>query len=100
MWGDGSAYEVPCAELDALAEELVLMGCPIYAERVDLWDRFYGWHLTYRGHGGTVSVIWSRVSSGSEAGLLEAWDYDERNDPKGWLTAGEVLRMYPPEVRP
>ena len=63
----------------------------------DGWETV-GWQLVYPSGGGLVSVIWSGISYGSDLGLLEAWGYDHRHDPRGWLCAGDVLAMYPPEV--
>lgn len=92
---------VPCPEIDALAEELALRGLPFMAEHDALpcgRGTFETWHIIYGRAGGEVSVIWSSISSGHRYGLLEAWDLDERSDPRGFLTAGDVLNLYPPEV--
>lgn len=94
-------WDVPCPEIDAICEELVLRGVPVRVERFRDYacrdeDHAYGWHLVYQGEQGRVSVIWSASSWGQMLGLLEAWDYDERSDPQGYLTAANVLRRFPP----
>ena len=97
-------FRVPCPEIDALAEELALRGVRFEAEHHVVPTGHRGidaWHVVYPGAAGRhVSVIWSPLSYGHKYGLLEAWDLDERSDPRGWLTAGDVLRMYPLEDRP
>lgn len=97
-------FETPCAELDALAEELALHGVPFRVQRMRVSSLYgkplppSGWQLVYPCGGAPVSVIWSFQSYGHQAGLLEAWDFDDRSDPLGWMDAGEVLRKWPPEV--
>lgn len=104
-------WSVPCAEIDALAEELAIRGVRFFAERMEFLtgepDATCGWHLVYRCAGADVSVIWSFASYGAELGLLEAMGpYTEPdgvaegcgNTVRGWLSAGDVLRTWPPEV--
>ena len=103
-------WSVPCAEIDALAEELAIRGARFIAERMEFLtgdpDATCGWHVVYRCAGRDVSVIWSFASYGSKLGLLEAMgpsmaSYDTDNTGivvRGWLSAGDVLRTWPPEV--
>ena len=97
------AFEIPSAELDVLAEELALRGVPFLADRMSVApidggpSLTLGWHVVYPSGGRRVSVIWSRVSYGHQFGLLEVWDYDEGEGPRGWIDAGEVLRTWPPD---
>ena len=97
QWPEGvpaGFFDVPCGEIDAIAEELALRGVPFRAEH---HRPIPGWQLVYQAACGEVSVVWSPFSYGSSLGLLEAWDYDERGDPRGWLSAAAVLNLYPPE---
>ena len=92
-------YAVPCAEIDALAEELVLRGAPFLCGPMEFEGGTCGWHVVYRCAGHEVSVIWSFASYGSKLGLLEAMPIGvDHADPTGWLCAADVLRMYPPEA--
>lgn len=104
-------WSVPCAEIDALAEELAIRGARFLAERMEFLtgepDATCGWHVVYRCAGGDVSVIWSFASYGAKLGLLEAMGPSKSPGDaadatgsvvRGWLSAGDVLRIWPPEV--
>lgn len=89
-------YWVPCPEIDALAEELALLGVRFVVEGPRAVP---GWHIVYDSTMGDVSVVWHPWSYGNDKGLLEAMPQDVSHpDAVGWLTAGDVLRLFPPEV--
>ena len=94
---DWSSCDVPCAELDALGEELALRGVSFIVMSPSFT---IGWQVIYQGEDGwPVSVIYNPMSNGHKAGLLEAARMPVR-DVMGWLNAVKVLREFPPMVTP
>lgn len=89
-------YAEPCPEMDALAEELVLRGVPIRLLRGPE-QGLVGWQLGYATPQAYVLVSWTIFGMGHERGLLEATQVCPPGETLGYLTAGDVLRVWPAE---